>query len=65
MIIIKLEKLIPITLMLGVSFVCCAAGWYLGNGWYESGDAGAVIGFMLPTFIMYWLSKIKIPEDDN
>ena len=60
-----IEKIIPVILMLFLSFACCFAGWYAADSLYSAGEAGAVIGFVLPTFVMYWLSKVRLPEEKD
>ena len=59
----KIEKVIPLILMIGISCVTGYIGWrYLGDK-YDLYDGGFVIGFLMPTLIIYWRSKIEIKDD--
>ena len=59
----KIEKVIPLILIIGISCVTGYIGWrYLGDK-YDLYDGGFVIGFLMPTLIIYWCSKIKVKDD--
>ena len=59
----KIEKVIPLILLIGISCVIGYIGWrYLGDK-YDLYDGGFVIGFLMPTLIIYWCSKIKVKDD--
>ena len=59
----KIEKIIPLILLIGISCITGYIGWrYLGNK-YDLYDGGFVIGFLLPTLIIYWCSKIKVKDE--
>ena len=58
------EKIIPIVLMLSASCICAFVGWYFG-GAIDENSAFCVIGFLLPTLIMYWLQKINNIETQD
>lgn len=59
----KIEKVIPLILLIGISCVTGYIGWhYLGDK-YDLYDGGFVIGFLMPTLIIYWCSKIEVKDD--
>lgn len=60
-----IERIIPVILMFGLSCITGTAGWYLGGGFWESNDGGFVIGFLLPTLISCWLSRVNIQESNQ
>ena len=55
-------KLLPITLLLILSTVTGCIVGYIEYTFKCTYDGGFVVGFLLPSLILYWLPKIKVPE---
>jgi hypothetical protein len=52
------EKLLTVLFMMIVSFACAFLGWYVFDALFASADIGVALGFLLPTLVIYWISKL-------
>ena len=52
------EKLLTVLFMMIVSFACAFLGWFVVDALVASADIGVALGFLLPTLVIYWISKL-------
>lgn len=41
-----------------VSIACAFVGWNVFDVFFASADIGVALGFLFPTLVIYWISKL-------
>ena len=52
------EKLLTVLFMTIVSIACAFVGWNVFDVFFASADIGVALGFLFPTLVIYWISKL-------
>lgn len=52
------EKLLSVLFMTIVSIACALVGGHVFEACVGPADIGAGIGFLFPTLVIYWISKL-------
>ena len=52
------EKILTVVFMTIVSIACAFVGGNVFDAYVGPADVGVAIGFLFPTLVVYWISKI-------